>query len=102
MKSCSLCLTPLEYSRDYMYCIFQVSYSETGEAESVFRSRVLCLPLYTLLLAADATDANYVQVGGEAALPALTHVPYESVHLQVTLIHTPMKEIIIIKVLLFQ
>lgn len=64
---------------------FQVTYQETESQESVFSSRVLCLPLLTVLLAADAPRAQYVLLGGNNALPALTHLPFDDdrLHLQV-------------------
>ncbi|CAH0597582.1 unnamed protein product [Chrysodeixis includens] len=72
------CLSPTPHPRE-------VTYQETESQESVFRSRVLCLPLLTVLLAADAPAAQYVLLGGANALPALTHLPYDDprVHLQV-------------------
>ncbi|CAB3258604.1 unnamed protein product [Arctia plantaginis] len=72
------CLSPTAHPRE-------VTYQETESAESVFRSRVLCLPLLTVLLAADAARARYVLLGGGNALPALTHLPFDDprVHLQV-------------------
>ncbi|KAI8422952.1 hypothetical protein MSG28_014055 [Choristoneura fumiferana] len=44
------------------------------------RSRVLCLPLYTVLLAAEATRAEYLLLAGP---PHLAHVPFDKVRLQV-------------------
>ncbi|XP_075986629.1 EGF receptor activation regulator Star isoform X2 [Anticarsia gemmatalis] len=72
------CLSPTAHPRE-------VTYQETESQESVFSSRVLCLPLLTVLLAADAPRAHYVLLGGNNVLPALTHLPFEdtAVHLQI-------------------
>lgn len=70
------CLSPTDHPRE-------VTYQETESQESVFRSRVLCLPLLTVLLAADAERAQLVQLAGPAALPALQHLPFDDrIHLQ--------------------
>ncbi|XP_049880796.1 protein Star isoform X2 [Pectinophora gossypiella] len=70
------CLSPTDHPRE-------VTYQESDSHSSAFSSRVLCLPLYTVLLAADATEADYVLLGGDSVLPALRHVPFQQVHLQV-------------------
>lgn len=72
------CLSPSPHPRE-------VTYQEPESQESLFSSRVLCLPLYTVLLAADLTRADYVLLGGSNVLSALKHVPFDdgSVHLQV-------------------
>ncbi|KAL0811596.1 hypothetical protein ABMA28_009970 [Loxostege sticticalis] len=72
------CLSPTLHPRE-------VTYHESDSHESMFSSRVLCLPLYTVLLAAEATRAQYVLLAGETVLPALRHVPFEEgkVRLQV-------------------
>ncbi|KAJ8715816.1 hypothetical protein PYW07_010298 [Mythimna separata] len=75
------CLSPTAHPRE-------VTYQETESQESVFSSRVLCLPLFTVLLAADATRADYVVIGGNNALSALTHLPFQDERL-----HLPMLEV---------
>ncbi|XP_026316622.1 protein Star [Hyposmocoma kahamanoa] len=70
------CLSPTDHPRE-------VTYHESDSRESAFSSRVLCLPLFTVLLAADATRAHYVLLGGDNVVPALQHVPFQKVHLQV-------------------
>lgn len=72
------CLSPTAHPRE-------VTYQDTESLESLFSSRVLCLPLLTVLLAVEAPRATYVLLGGHNALPALTHVPFEDprIHLQV-------------------
>lgn len=71
------CLSPTAHPRE-------VTYQETERSEAVFRSRVLCLPLYTVLLAGDAAAAQLLQLAGDNALPALTHLPFHDprLHLQ--------------------
>ncbi|XP_026729032.1 protein Star-like [Trichoplusia ni] len=68
------CLSPAPHPREVAW-----------PGAAAFRARVLCLPLLTVLLAADAPAAQYVLLGGRNALPALTHLPYDDprVHLQV-------------------
>ncbi|KAG6456817.1 hypothetical protein O3G_MSEX009952 [Manduca sexta] len=70
------CLSAADHPREVMY--------QEGDAAGPFRSRVLCLPLYTVLLAAAATRARLLLLGGPAALPALTHLPFGDgdLHLQ--------------------
>ncbi|CAK1540894.1 unnamed protein product [Leptosia nina] len=72
------CLSPTTHPRE-------VSYQEPESSGVTFSSRVLCLPLYTVLLAADATQAHYVLLGGDAAPAALAHLPFHesAVRLQV-------------------
>ncbi|CAH0401745.1 unnamed protein product [Chilo suppressalis] len=71
------CLSPGPHPREVTY--------QESEGRETFKSRVLCLPLYTVLLAADAARAHYVILDGPHALPALKHVPFDghSVHLQI-------------------
>ncbi|CAH2058980.1 unnamed protein product, partial [Iphiclides podalirius] len=64
------CLSPTNHPRE-------VTYQEAETRGSAFSSRVLCLPLYTVLLAAEATRANLLLLGGDSALPALQHLPFE-------------------------
>ncbi|KAJ0170674.1 hypothetical protein K1T71_013446 [Dendrolimus kikuchii] len=72
------CLSPTAHPRE-------VTYQEPDSQDNLFSSRVLCLPLYTVLLAAEATKTDYVLLGGNNVLPALKHIPFEdgSVRLQV-------------------
>jgi hypothetical protein len=63
--------------------VVQVTYQEGESSEGVFRSRVLCLPLYTVLLAGDAAHAHYLLLAGPHAPPALRHAPLERTRLQV-------------------
>ncbi|XP_053619902.1 protein Star isoform X2 [Plodia interpunctella] len=53
----------------------EVTFPEPESQSAAFSSRVLCLPLVTILLAADALDADYVVLAGDV-LPALAHVPF--------------------------
>ncbi|KAJ8709896.1 hypothetical protein PYW08_009900 [Mythimna loreyi] len=73
------CLSPTAHPRE-------VTYQESESQESVFSSRVLCLPLLTVLLAADAPRAQFVLLGGDNALPALTHLPFDDQRLQLQMI----------------
>ncbi|XP_021190065.3 protein Star isoform X1 [Helicoverpa armigera] len=75
------CLSPTEHPRE-------VTYQETESQESVFSSRVLCLPLLTVLLAGDAARAQLLLLGGASALPALTHLPFDDER-----VHLPMIEV---------
>ncbi|CAK1594769.1 unnamed protein product [Parnassius mnemosyne] len=77
------CLSPTNHPRE-------VTYQEAETRGSAFSSRVLCLPLYTVLLAAEATRAQLLLLGGDAALPALQHLPFEDglVYLQVIEVFT--------------
>ncbi|KAJ2941636.1 hypothetical protein O0L34_g14692 [Tuta absoluta] len=70
------CLSPTDHPRE-------VTYHEADAHSTAFSSRVLCLPLYTVLLAAEATRADYVIIGGEHVLPALSHVPFNNIAVQV-------------------
>ncbi|CAH4035368.1 protein Star isoform X1 [Pieris brassicae] len=72
------CLSPTTHPRE-------VSYQEPESSGVSFSSRVLCLPLYTVLLAADAVTADYALIAGDSAPAALTHLPFNepSVRLQV-------------------
>ncbi|XP_045490312.1 protein Star [Pieris rapae] len=72
------CLSPTTHPRE-------VSYQEPDSSGVSFSSRVLCLPLYTVLLAADTATADYVLIAGDSAPAALTHLPFNepSVRLQV-------------------
>ncbi|VVC87160.1 unnamed protein product [Leptidea sinapis] len=74
------CLSPTPHPREV-----QVSYQEEEEGEGgvSFRSRVLCLPLHTVLLAADATRAAYTLLAAGPAPAALSHLPFTSTRLQV-------------------
>ena len=67
-----------------MYIKFQVSYEEPEDGGTVFRSRVLCLPLLTVLVVADAKQADYVAIEGSAAPDALNVLPYGEVRLKVS------------------
>ncbi|XP_014365180.2 protein Star isoform X2 [Papilio machaon] len=73
------CLSPTNHPRE-------VTYQESESSGSAFRSRVLCLPLYTVLLAAEAARAQLLLLAGDAALPALTHLPYHLPDLQLQVI----------------
>ncbi|KAI5641076.1 hypothetical protein NE865_06732 [Phthorimaea operculella] len=70
------CLSPTDHPRE-------VTYHEADAHSTAFSSRVLCLPLYTVLLAAEATQAEYVIIGGDHVLSALSHVPFENIAVQV-------------------
>ncbi|XP_028157593.1 protein Star-like [Ostrinia furnacalis] len=71
------CLSPTVHPRE-------VTYQSPDSHSAMFSSRVLCLPLYTVLLAAEATHAQYALLGGDKVLPALKHVPFgDKVRLQV-------------------
>ncbi|CAH0721332.1 unnamed protein product, partial [Brenthis ino] len=59
-----------------------VSYEE-AEGGVVFRSRVLCLPLLTVLLAADAAPPALLALAGPAAAPALRTLPYRDLPIKV-------------------
>ncbi|XP_048001662.1 protein Star isoform X1 [Leguminivora glycinivorella] len=72
-RTLNACLSPLDHP-------IQVPFNESDEHDTFFRSRVLCLPLYTVLLAAEATRAHYVLLGGP---PHLHHVPFHKVQLKV-------------------
>ncbi|XP_041985299.1 protein Star [Aricia agestis] len=61
----------------------EVSYQEDAGAGSTFSSRVLCLPLHTILLVADAVASDYVILAGDTVPRALTHLPYSDVRLRV-------------------
>ncbi|XP_026494552.2 protein Star [Vanessa tameamea] len=60
-----------------------VSYEEAEAGGGVFRSRVLCLPLLTVLLAADAPRAHYTALAGPAAPAALEALPFAGLRLRV-------------------
>ncbi|CAG9134808.1 unnamed protein product [Plutella xylostella] len=62
------CLSPIDHPRE-------VAYHEPSSPGGSFWSRVLCLPLYTVLAAADALRADYLALGGAAAPPALRALP---------------------------
>ncbi|CAH2096712.1 unnamed protein product [Euphydryas editha] len=70
------CLSPIDHPR-------VVSYEETEPGGGVFRTRVLCLPLLTVLLAADAPRAHYTALAGPAAPPALQALPFHRLRLRV-------------------
>ncbi|XP_045780516.1 protein Star isoform X1 [Maniola jurtina] len=70
------CLSPTDHPRE-------VSYEEAEGGGGVFRSRVLCLPLLTVLLAADAPRADYTALAGAAAPKALAALPYDRLRLKV-------------------
>ncbi|XP_068625599.1 protein Star [Battus philenor] len=72
------CLSPTNHPRE-------VTYQEAESGGGAFSSRLLCLPLYTVLLAAEAARAPLLLLGGDAALPALRHLPFDDglLHLQV-------------------
>ncbi|XP_059045507.1 protein Star [Achroia grisella] len=73
------CLSPTPHPRE-------VTYHESESPEAAFSSRVLCLPLYTMLLAADATHAVYVVLDGPTVPPALRHVPFGTPNLRLQVI----------------
>ncbi|XP_045455239.1 protein Star, partial [Melitaea cinxia] len=73
------CLSPTDHPR-------VVSYEEAEHGGGVFRSRVLCLPLLTVLLAADAARAHYTALAGPAAPPALLALPFRRLRLRVRVI----------------
>ncbi|KAL4706957.1 hypothetical protein ACJJTC_005226 [Scirpophaga incertulas] len=74
-------------SRDYELARIPQESSALGAAgaEATFRSRVLCLPLYTVLLAAEATAAQYLLLPDGRPL---TLLPYDKVALQVIELRT--------------
>ncbi|XP_050674918.1 protein Star [Leptidea sinapis] len=72
------CLSPTPHPREVSY-----QEEEEGEGGVSFRSRVLCLPLHTVLLAADATRAAYTLLAAGPAPAALSHLPFTSTRLQV-------------------
>ncbi|KAM3957282.1 LOW QUALITY PROTEIN: EGF receptor activation regulator Star [Aphomia sociella] len=67
------CLSPGAHPREVTY---QEAEDEAIAAGTAFKSRVLCLPLYSMVLAARATQAQYVLLGGRSVPSALTHVPF--------------------------
>ncbi|XP_072933212.1 protein Star [Epargyreus clarus] len=69
------CLSPTDHPREVTY--------QEAEGAALFSSRVLCLPLYTVLLAGRATQAHYAALAGAAVPAALAHLPYHRVRLQV-------------------
>ncbi|XP_039760837.1 protein Star isoform X2 [Pararge aegeria] len=70
------CLSPTDHPRE-------VSYEEAEGGGGTFRSRVLCLPLLTVLLAADVPRADYTALAGAAVPKALAALPYDRLRLKV-------------------
>ncbi|KAG7297597.1 hypothetical protein JYU34_019652 [Plutella xylostella] len=70
------CLSPIDHPRE-------VAYHEPSSPGGSFWSRVLCLPLYTVLAAADALRADYLALGGAAAPPALRALPAQGTRVKV-------------------
>ncbi|XP_045506554.1 protein Star isoform X1 [Colias croceus] len=62
------CLSPTAHPRE-------VSYQEPEGGGSLFSSRVLCLPLHTLLLAAGVTRPHYALLAGRSVPAALRRLP---------------------------
>ncbi|CAG9569095.1 unnamed protein product [Danaus chrysippus] len=86
-KTLHACLSPGPHPRE-------VSYAELDTDGSVFRSRVLCLPLLTVLLAAEATRADYTSLDGPAAPGALEALPFERLRLRVVDVRSADKDVL--------
>lgn len=76
------CLSPTAHPRE-------VSYHDSSSLSSGFSSRVLCLPLYTILLSADLSVCDWVLLSGHSALPALKHTPFEYTTLRLIEVRAP-------------